>query len=190
MILSHRSSHSPFASLPLGWCRGRHRRPPATLCGAWRGLRNDDRRSSATRCATPPGDCKRPRKMQGIAILLRDETARTNVGWLSRAPSEARLVDQSTKGITHGGPGSPPGSPDESDPRAIDATSPPEGVTNPALVAHDTVEALFGSLAFILATTPSDPSPRALRAYCGEIAEQLRRKTTACGRILPSATGS
>ena len=47
------------------------------------------------------------------------------------------------------------------------------------LEAHDTVEALIGSLAFILATTPSDPSPGGLRAYCREIAEQLRRKTAA-----------
>ena len=55
----------------------------------------------------------------------------------------------------------------------------PDGETNGALEAHDTVEALIGSLAFVLATTPSDPSPRALRAYCREIAEQLQRKTAA-----------
>ena len=61
---------------------------------------------------------------------------------------------------------------------AIDATPSPEGLTA-ALEAHDTVEALIGSLAFILATTPSDPSPQALRAYCGKIAEQLQRKTAA-----------
>ena len=61
---------------------------------------------------------------------------------------------------------------------AIDANPPPVGVAA-ALEAHHTVEALIGSLAFILATTPSDPSPRALRAYCGKIAEQLQRKTEA-----------
>ena len=47
--------------------------------------------------------------------------------------------------------------------QAIEDTPPPEGVINAAVDAHDTVEALIGSLAFVLATTPSDPSPRALR---------------------------
>jgi hypothetical protein len=61
----------------------------------------------------------------------------------------------------------------------IDATPSPQGVTDAALEAHDIVEALISSLAFVLASTPSAPSPRALRTYCREIAEQLRRKTAA-----------
>ncbi|MDB5482458.1 MAG: hypothetical protein JWO83_3511 [Caulobacteraceae bacterium] len=72
---------------------------------------------------------------------------------------------------------------------ALEATPAPEGVTA-ALEAHDRIEALIGSLAFILATSSSERSPAALRDYCREIGQRLRRKTEATQASLSGMANS
>lgn len=74
--------------------------------------------------------------------------------------------------------------------QAIEDIPPLEGETNGALETYDTVEALIGSLAFILAISPLAATPRTLRAYCREVAEQLRRKTEAVHASTLSASAA